>query len=221
MSNLTEWDILVNGSKQDETRKIWDFPDQITSKAYIQVTASDDKKEYYVCKNKRSQAELNSIANLLAKYQANNDRIMKNIAARKKREFTNKQNEQLNLLLKHHGKNSKKIAELNPVSNFLGMNKPYEITLQDSNHTFPIGPNIKSCTGQIYRTKPVCQLISGVVPYLRPTYRIIYVNKNQGYDNSLLVHELAHTAANHVMYRPSDHHKDFVEAEKLVKKFDF
>ena len=110
MSNLTEWDILVNGSKQDETRKIWDFPDQITSKAYIQVTASDDKKEYYVCKNKRSQAELNSIANLLAKYQANNDRIMKNIAARKKREFTNKQNEQLNLLLKHHGKNSKKIA---------------------------------------------------------------------------------------------------------------
>ena len=34
----------------------------------------------------------------------------------------------------------------------------------------------------------------------------------------LIIHELSHTLANHVKYRPDDHGKDFIAAEKLFKK---
>ena len=34
----------------------------------------------------------------------------------------------------------------------------------------------------------------------------------------LIIHELSHTLANHVKYRPDDHGKDFITAEKLFKK---
>ncbi len=34
----------------------------------------------------------------------------------------------------------------------------------------------------------------------------------------LIIHELAHTMANHVRYRPSDHHADFKWCEKLIAK---
>ena len=35
---------------------------------------------------------------------------------------------------------------------------------------------------------------------------------------NLIIHELSHTLANHVKYRPDDHGKDFIAAEKLFKK---
>tara|TARA_B100001094_G_scaffold311049_1_gene346318 strand:+ start:24 stop:554 length:531 start_codon:yes stop_codon:yes gene_type:complete len=34
----------------------------------------------------------------------------------------------------------------------------------------------------------------------------------------LVIHELSHTLANHVKYRPDDHGEDFVQAENLFKK---
>jgi len=221
MVKLTEWDVLVNGRKGDSTREIWDFPDPINSSTYESITYAG--KSYSVCKHKgRTSSEMTEIAKILAEYQKNNDKIMAKIAARKKKDYSEKENKQLELVLKHHGKNSKKIAELNPKNGgFAGMNKPYEITLEDSSTTFPIGPNVDKCTGVIERSDTVCKLIGGLVPYLRPSYRIIYINVNslRRYDHRLLVHELAHTAANHVMYRPSDHGADFNSAEALLKKF--
>ena len=35
---------------------------------------------------------------------------------------------------------------------------------------------------------------------------------------NLIIHELSHTLANHVRYRPDDHGKDFIAAENLFKK---
>lgn len=34
----------------------------------------------------------------------------------------------------------------------------------------------------------------------------------------LVIHELAHTAANHVRWRPNDHHKDFKDYENMLKR---
>jgi len=36
--------------------------------------------------------------------------------------------------------------------------------------------------------------------------------------NDLVIHELSHTLANHVKYRPDDHGEDFISAENLFKK---
>jgi hypothetical protein len=43
-----------------------------------------------------------------------------------------------------------------------------------------------------------------------------YISKKRLED--LIIHELSHTLANHVRYRPDDHGKDFIAAENLFKK---
>lgn len=55
----------------------------------------------------------------------------------------------------------------------------------------------------------------------RALYRDIFLNLNKNDDDlkSLVVHELAHSMANHIFYRPNDHHSDFNWAEKMIKKY--
>lgn len=55
----------------------------------------------------------------------------------------------------------------------------------------------------------------------RPMYRDIFLNleKSPKMLEKLLIHELAHTMANHNQYRHDDHHADFTWAEKLIIKF--
>jgi hypothetical protein len=55
----------------------------------------------------------------------------------------------------------------------------------------------------------------------RALYRDVFLDLNQS-DSSLkklVIHELAHTAANHIFFRPDDHHADFKWAENLIKKY--
>ena len=54
---------------------------------------------------------------------------------------------------------------------------------------------------------------------LRAMYRDIFLDLGNS-DNdlkNLVIHELAHSMANHIVYRPDDHHADFKWAEKLIK----
>lgn len=55
----------------------------------------------------------------------------------------------------------------------------------------------------------------------RPMYRDIFLNLNKSPKmlEKLLIHELAHTMANHNQYRHDDHHADFIWAEKLITKY--
>jgi predicted SprT family Zn-dependent metalloprotease len=55
----------------------------------------------------------------------------------------------------------------------------------------------------------------------RALYRDIYLNLDLSPTvlEKLIIHELAHTMANHVRYRPDDHHADFKWCEKLIKKY--
>lgn len=52
----------------------------------------------------------------------------------------------------------------------------------------------------------------------RALYRDIFfdLNMNNKSFKELVLHELAHSLANHIMYRPNDHHADFHWAEKLL-----
>ena len=108
------------------------------------------------------------------------------------------------------------------------MNKPYDIYLADKEKEIFIGPNLKNehkktreqmlCVG----TAIICgenKLIADILGYLRPGRRKLFFNAREPYSKALLIHELAHTAANHVMFRPDDHHSDFYDAERLIKKF--
>lgn len=54
----------------------------------------------------------------------------------------------------------------------------------------------------------------------RALYRDVFLNLNKNNKNleELVLHELSHSLANHIMYRPNDHHADFHWAEKLLTK---
>lgn len=62
---------------------------------------------------------------------------------------------------------------------------------------------------------------------LRASRRLIFLKLRKNYTgsqessrfiNSLLIHELAHTACNHVRYRDDDHGPDFERCERFIKK---
>ncbi len=55
----------------------------------------------------------------------------------------------------------------------------------------------------------------------RALYRDIFLNldRNDKDLEELVIHELAHSMANHIAYRPDDHHADFKQAEKLITKY--
>lgn len=55
----------------------------------------------------------------------------------------------------------------------------------------------------------------------RALYRDIFLNlhKSDKALKNLIIHELAHSLANHIMYRPDDHHADFQWAENLITQY--
>lgn len=53
----------------------------------------------------------------------------------------------------------------------------------------------------------------------RPLYRDIFLDLKVPNLDKLVIHELAHTMANHVNYRPDDHKYDFKVCENLIKKY--
>jgi hypothetical protein len=55
----------------------------------------------------------------------------------------------------------------------------------------------------------------------RALYRDIFLNLNKSDKalKNLVIHELSHSLANHIMYRPDDHHADFQWAEKLITRY--
>ena len=88
------------------------------------------------------------------------------------------------------------LQEMQLNTNFEGLNKPKKIYMSDR---IEIGKDGK----------------------LRAKYRIIFLNlKNKSIKNlkKLLIHEMAHTAANHVKWRDDDHGKDFKTYENIIKE---
>jgi hypothetical protein len=55
----------------------------------------------------------------------------------------------------------------------------------------------------------------------RALYRDVFLNLdlNQYNLNKLIIHELAHSLANHIQFRENDHKKDFKNAENFIAKY--
>jgi len=89
------------------------------------------------------------------------------------------------------------LSEIPKNSEFNGLNKP-KARYKDS-RLFPVG---KDGIG-------------------RALYRDIFLNLNlsdSGLKN-LVIHELSHSMANHIIFRPNDHHADFKWCEQLITKY--
>ncbi len=114
---------------------------------------------------------------------------------------------------------------LNRVDVFLGIHKEYVYDgIKTSRYLISEIP-----PGTIFDglDKPKLRYIDQNAPFVgkdgqgRALYRDIFLNLNLS-DNALLKlvqHELAHTMANHIRYRPDDHGADFKWCEKLIKKY--
>ncbi len=85
------------------------------------------------------------------------------------------------------------LAEIPKSTGFYGLNKPKELY---KSHEHPIGPDQN----------------------LRPRWRKVYLTISPSEEKTmkLLLHELAHTSANHVQFRPHDHYEDFQKHEKFL-----
>ena len=75
--------------------------------------------------------------------------------------------------------------------------------------------------------KPKQRYIDNTLPSIgkdkngRALYRDIFLDLNRSEKSlkNLIIHELSHSMANHIGYRPDDHHADFLWAEKLITKY--
>jgi hypothetical protein len=88
------------------------------------------------------------------------------------------------------------LSEIPSGTNYSGLNKP-KMRFND-----PYAPSI------------------GKDGQARALYRDVFLDLNLSPKEleKLVIHELSHTMANHVFYRPDDHHADFKWCEKLITK---
>jgi len=92
-------------------------------------------------------------------------------------------------------------VEIPPTTGFYGVNYPFGV--HNEANTMPLGADKR----------------------LRATKRVVYLTlrhspnrfRSREFVKDLVIHELAHTVANHVQYRPDDHGPDFEAAEMLLK----
>ena len=243
MTELTEYDTYFNGSVRHPVRMLWDFPESDT---HFKMRQAEDGRFYRVFKRKGRNAESSEkeAASVLSKYQSALDNVLVNMnKGLRSGNITEKEREQIELFLKMHQKNGKSInvreIHLGPkYDNFIGMNKPYQLrSIKNEEGAYPIGPSVKDlreicgprvavqCSMQVPAQRKGIggfsspKAFSEALSFLRPTKRVLFFKTQGGFDASLFIHELAHTIANHVMFRPDDHYEDFDQAEKLVKRF--
>ena len=178
------------GDKFDNLK--WDFNE---SKGYSTIII--DSYPYKVLK-KRSKEDQRRIATKLHRLRLINDQIVKDLP-----KYANGPGITVYRQI-HTGKPNKKkrggylLSEMKPSTGFSGMNKPKDrVMIQTAKE---VGPDGK----------------------LRAGYRDIFLILDPKTDTisdaelDLFVHELAHTGANHVQWRPDDHKLDFTSFENLI-----
>jgi len=197
MKTFNNLDNLVNGVSRD----LWDF-----SETEIQW---NPKHKVYLHNKRIAGTTISQRAERLKLAQLVVDTVISGAKTRNLCKISQKEREQIALLIKHHdvGK-SRLVKEINTNDKrFYGMNKPYDLYIDKT--PVPIGPIVT---------------INGVdANTIRPVKRTIFLdvirNDTVGDIKNLVIHELAHTVANHCIYRPDDHGSDFIAAENLVAKY--
>jgi len=149
-----------------------------------------------VASKRKVAREFDKIVAKVSAITSNIDYFKRNLS------LTPKHTAGLKLLKDMHGRNGNlfNYVEIQPGTGFHGVNYPFGVTNKPS--TTPIGKD----------------------KHLRANKRIVFltmrksanVMQSDTFIRKLVIHELAHTVANHVQYRPDDHRKDFGDAETLL-----
>ena len=115
-----------------------------------------------------------------------------------------------------------KVGEMHPLTPFFGLNKPKYVRHGGRSAT-PIGADgkLRATSRYIFLTvrRPKRRLSKfGISDYYEtfPRQNFEFISAKQY--NNLVIHELAHTCANHVMFRNDDHGPDFQMYENFLKK---
>jgi len=196
MKRFNNLDSLVNGV----SRELWDFNER-------EILWNPKHKVYLHNKRTPGTTILQRVERL-KRAQNIVDTVI--IAAKSGSigKISQKERAQIVLLIKHHDLGKPRLVkEINTDDKrFYGMNKPYDLYVDKT--TEAIGPRVT---------------INGVeAKHIRPGKRTIFLDVVRNYTpidiKNLVIHELAHTVANHCIFRPDDHGADFVAAEKLVEE---
>jgi hypothetical protein len=177
---------IENGDDNDNLK--WDF-DESTGYNTIYI----DGYPYKVLKQRKTKHQEN-VANKLHKLRILTDKIANNIGKYGKGpgvdifKYIHKDND---------GTTNYLLSEIKPSTGFAGLNKPKSRVL--TNEVF-VGAdeNIRARWRDIFLT-------------IDPRNTDISEEELE-----LFVHELAHTGANHVQFRPDDHRLDFTSFENLI-----
>lgn len=131
------------------------------------------------------------------------------------------------------------ISYLNGVAVFLGLHMEtihdpstlphpfYDIAMRGSPTSRYLLSEIPKGTAFAGLNKPKMRYMNKRLPKVgkdgsgRALYRDIFLdlNKSDRALKNLIIHELAHSMANHIAYRPDDHHADFKWAERLIADY--
>jgi hypothetical protein len=175
-----------NGDKRDSLK--WDFDEK---RGYTTIVIASYPYKVLSKHNKKTQ---NLVARKLHKLRLLNDKINNVIDDYAKGpgieiyKYIHKDNE---------GTSNYLLSEMKPSTGFSGLNKPKQRTL--TNQEF-VGAdeNIRARSRDIFLT------IDTTTPEITEDELALYI------------HELAHTGANHVQWRPDDHKEDFKSFEELL-----
>ena len=177
---------VENGDNDDDLK--WDFDESVG------YTTIDIDGFPYKVLSQNPKGIQHIVANKLHKLRGVTNRIANNIDKRAKGPGID--------IFKHIHKDKGKrsnflLSEIKPSTGFSGLNKPKDRIL--TNDVF-VGPdeNIRAQWRDIFLT-------------INPRTQNITPEEME-----LLIHELAHTGANHVRWRPDDHNEDFTSFEKLL-----
>jgi len=200
------------GDRYDKMK--WDFNEK---KGYTTIYIED--YPYKVIKKGSREDQEEIASKLYIVRQLIND--LSDCISRHRNEFPKNMQNMIDIFLDiHQEKKFERDVDLPPIF------KKREKSTYPTHSNFLLS-QIPSSTGFMGLNKPKNRYLTdqpnvGPDKNIRAEYRDIFlnINKDTKYDYiiSLLIHELSHTMANHVRWRPDDHGKDFTSCEKLLKK---
>ena len=189
--NEIEWDLHCNDDPGDTEDKLkWDFDEE---SGYNTIYIGSYP---YKVMASRSIEKQRRVAKKLSKLRKLNDR-MTNIID----DYAKGPDIEIYKYIHRdtNGTSNYLLSEIKPSTGFSGLNKPKCRVKTDDVHV-GADKSIRAKTRHIFLT-------------IDPN-----TDKITKEELELYIHELAHTLANHVSWRPDDHHHDFQKAEKLLWK---
>lgn len=213
MDNLVD---VYNSDKNDPVK--WDFNENVLYKTeiegYTYKTRTNDTYKLKLMYAIRKDTDILvyrlkqlTRVNILQFYDLFASKIKKNVKF-SQFDYING----INLFIKIHGESSDNLIKY-PIFNRKGTSSLYLISEFPKNQRKFSGLN-----------KPKYRYNSNEIPIgtdksIRPTYRDVFLDLDLSYPElrDLIVHELAHTMANHDLFRPDDHGFDFKICEDLIK----